>query len=623
MAFSKTTSNFRWWEQEDGSPSKAEGIFSLVAYLDNKQQTRKQNNMINARLYGNQPASIYDYGYSSSDYFAFGIPENRISYNAVAMTVDTLVSKIGKNNPKVTFLTSEGDWTAQNTAKKLEKFVMGDFQQNKMHQLGKQVFKDCCIEDLGVAKHFIQGNRVISERCWPNEIYVDEVDARYGEPTHMYHAKYVSRRLLKAEYPDKEMNIETANQSLGTKGGLPDAPADEFVIVIESWKLPELDDNGKYVNGKHSISLSNCVLFEEEWEHNWFPFSFMRWNTRLLGFYGQSLSEELTPLQLEVNKLMRDIQTSYNYLLAPKMFLPNGSKIPEHHLDNEIGTIIKGSVKPEIIGNGQIFPSEAYAHLRFLIESMFERAGLTQLSATGKKPGGLDAAVAMREYQDIESERFAAVQQAYEQWYVDTATIRLELSKRLKSPVVKFEGKRSIEKLDLREVDLEDLAYVMKVMPTNMLPETPAGQLMMLKELQAMGLVDTAGSSALLDFPDVNGFLSTKNAAWNYFHKLISKMAYEGEMDPPDPSMPLELGLQMVQQHYDLYKLQGAPEENLQLFRTWLSQARAILGKAAAQAQAAQMPMPQPGEGAGQAPMPEMAPQQSAPAGLLPQIPQG
>lgn len=606
-------SGYRWWEEE--GENKAGSIFSLVSYLDNKQHTRKQNNMINARLYGNQPASIYDYGYTSSDYFAFGVPENRISYNIVAMTVDTLVSKIGKNMPKVTFLTSEGDWTAQNMAKKLEKFVMGDFQQHKIYNLGKQVFKDSCIEDLGIAKHFVHGDKVCSERVWPNELYIDEVDARYGEPTHMYHAKYVSRRLLKAEYPDKEMLIDSANQSLGTRGGLPDAPADEFVVVIESWKLPELDDNGDYVNGKHSISLSNTVLFEEEWEYSWFPFSVMRWNTRLLGYYGQSLSEELTPLQLEVNKLMRDIQTSYNYLLAPKMFIPNGSKIPEAHLDNEIGTIIKGASKPEIIGNGAIFPAEAYNHLRFLIESAFERAGLTQLSATGKKPGGLDAAVAMREYQDIESERFASVQQGYEDWYVQTAKIRLELSKRLKNPVVKFEGKRSIEKLDLRDVDLEDLAYVMKIMPTNMLPETPAGQLMMLKELQAMQLIDTAGSSALLDFPDVNGFLSSKNAAWNYFNKLISRMAYDGELDPPDPSMPLELGLQMVQQHYDLYKLQGAPEENLQLFRTWLSQARAILGKAAAQAQAAQIPMPQPGEGGGQTQSPEapMPPQMTPP----------
>lgn len=139
----------------------------------------------------------------------------------------------------------------------------------------------------------------------------------------------------------------------------------------------------------------------------------------------------------------------------------------------------------------------------------------------------------------------------------------------------------------------------------------------MLKELQAMELVDAAGSSALLDFPDVNGFLAAKNAAYNYFSKLISNMVYEGEMDPPDPSMPLELGMQMVQQHYDLYKLQGAPEENLQLFRTWLAQARAILGRAAQEAQAAQQPMPQPGEGGGQAPGP--GPVEMPPPGLPPQ----
>lgn len=621
MAYNQQITAYKWWECENGSIDQAQSIFSLVAYLDQKQTSRKQNNLINARLYGNQPASIYDHGYSASEYFSFGIPESKISYSIVSMTVDTLVSKIGKNQPKVTFLTSEGDWTAQKTAKDLEKFIMGDFRQNNIYKLGQSIFKDCTIQDIGVAKHYVSGNKVCSERVWASELYIDEVDARYGEPTHMYHTKYCSRRLLKAEYPDKEFDIDSASQSLGTKGGLPDAPADEFVIVVESWKLPEVDENGDLVNGKHTISLSNCVLFEEEWEFDWFPFSVMRWNTRLLGFYGQSLVEELVPLQLEINKLMRDIQKSYNLLLAPKVFLPNGSKIPETHIDNEIGTILKGAAKPEIIGNGPILPGEVYSHLRFLIESGFERAGLTQLSATGKKPSGLDAAVAMREYQDIESERFAAVQQEYEKWYVDTAKIRLELSKRLKNPVVKFEGKRSIEVLDLRDIDLDDLAYVMKIMPTNMLPETPAGQMMMLKELQAMGLVDAAGSSALLDFPDVNGFLAVKNAAWNYFNKLISKMIYDGEIDAPDPSMPLELGLQMVQQHYDLYKLQGAPEENLQLFRTWLAQARAILGRAAEEARQAQQAMPQPGEGGGQATTTQAAP--GLPIPTADQLPQG
>lgn len=617
--YDTTTSNYRWWEFEDNPSEKAQGIFSLVAYLDNKQTSRKQNNLINTRLYGNQPSSIYDQGYSSSEYFAFGIPENRISYNITAMTIDTLVSKIGKNRPKVTFLTSEGDWTAQNKAKKLEKFVAGDFSQNNIYKLGQQVFRDSTIEDLGIAKHFIHGDKVCSERVWPNEIYVDEVDARYGEPTHMYHAKYVSKRLLKAEYPDKEMEIDMAKQSLGTKGGLPDAPADEFVIVIESWKLPEVDDKGNLVNGKHCISLSSCCLFEEEWEYDWFPFSIMRWNERLLGFYGQSLTEELIPIQLEINKLMRDIQKSYNLLLSPKVFLPNGSKIPEAHIDNEIGTILKGAAKPEVIFNGQIFPAEAYGHLKFLIEAGFERAGLTQLSATGKKPAGLDAAVAMREYQDIESERFAAVQQTYETWYIDTAKIRLELSKRLKNPVVKFDGKHSIEKLNLKEIDLEDLAYVMKVMPTNMLPDTPAGQLMMLKELQAMELIDASDSMSLLDFPDVNGFLATRNAAKTYFHKLIHQMVYDNEFDPPDPSMPLEMGMQMVQRHYDLYKLQGAPEESMHLLRTWMAQAQAILSKAAMEAQGANM-APPPQEGGGQAPNPQEVPTQPQ---LPPEVPQG
>ena len=291
---------------------------------------------------------------------------------------------------------------------------------------------------------------------------------------------------------------------------------------------------------------------------------------------------------------MRDIQHSYNLLLSPKVFLPNGSKIPESHINNDIGTIIKGSAKPEVIFNGQIFPAEAYNHLKWLISAGFERAGITQLSATGKKPSGLDAAVAMREYQDIETERFAAVQQMYEQFYVDTARIYIELSKQMDNPVVRFSDSQYSEEIRFNDINLEDDKYVIRLWPTNMLPETPAGQVQMLKELMELGVADINTATALLDFPDLNGALRRKTAAYNYFNKIIENMMEKGDYVAPDPSMPLDLGMQLFQQAYDEYKLYEAPEENLELLRTWLASARKLMERAA---EAARQTVPQaPGQ---------------------------
>jgi hypothetical protein len=515
------------------------------------------------------------------------------------MVTDTLVSKIGKIQPKMSFLTSDGKWSDKNSAKKLEKYIMGQFWSNEVYSLGKQVFKDSLICDIGIAKHYVSGDKIISERIHPNEIYTDDVDSLYGKPTHYYQVKHVSKSYLKKEYPKLGPQIDASSFSLSLgKQMAARTETEDFVTVIEAWRLSSKNGNGKLnKDGKHVISTSQCVLFEEDWEYDWAPFTVMKWNQRQLGFFGQSLTEELVPFQLEISKLIKDIQTSYNMLLAPKVFIPNGSKIPESHIDNDIGTIIKGSAKPELIFNQQIMPGEAYSHLKWLIQSSFERAGITQLSATGKKPAGLDAAVALREYQDIDSERFAAVQQEYEKWYVDTAKIYIALSDHLKNPVVRFAGKGFSEEIDFRKIDLDASKYVMRIWPSNMLPETPAGQIQMLKELLELGFVDVTGAAALLDFPDVNSYLSVRNAAWNYFHKLIQRMVEDGHYESPDPSMPIDLGMQLMQQHYDLFKLEEVEDDKLELIRTWLATARAIMGQAQ---QSAEQMVQGPGVVAGQ-----------------------
>lgn len=578
---SVNTKNVRWWDANKLEQPSA--IWAMVSHLGNTSRQRVDNNNILSLLYSKNGTTGYFNNLGSSGHLL----TNAITYNVCASIVDTLVSKIGKIQPKMTFLTSNGKWADKNNAKKLEQYIFGQFTTNDVYTIGQAVFKDSLINDLGIAKHFVQGDKISTERVHPNEIYVDEIDTLYGKPSHMYHIKQVSKSYLKKEYPKFAIQIDgsSLNMNMGRQLAFK-SEADDFITIIEAWRLPSKNGDGELNNdGIHTISTSQAVLFYEPWKYDWFPFTFMRWNVRQLGFFGQSLTEEVVPFQLEISKLLKDIQTSYNFLLAPKVFLPNGSKTPEAHLDNDIGTIIKGSSKPEIIFNQQIMPSEAYSHLKWLIQSSYERAGLTQLSATGKKPAGLDAAVALREYQDVESERFASTQQAYEKWYVDTAKIYLELSDHLTNPVVRFAAKGHSEEIDFRKIDLAKDKYVMRVWPANMLPETPAGQIQMLKELVQLGFVDITGAAALLDFPDVSGHMTLRNSEWNYFHKLIQKMVDDGEYESPDSSMNLDLGMQLMQQHYSLFKLEEVSDDRLELIRTWMANARYIIGQAQQSAQ--------------------------------------
>ena len=67
-----------------------------------------------------------------------------------------------------------------------------------------------------------------------------------------------------------------------------------MVKVIESWHL---SSGPKAKDGKHTI-CTNATLFKEDYDKEYFPFVFFRWNVRPVGFFGQGLAEQLQGLQL-------------------------------------------------------------------------------------------------------------------------------------------------------------------------------------------------------------------------------------------------------------------------------------------------------------------------------------
>jgi hypothetical protein len=49
------------------------------------------------------------------------------------------------------------------------------------------------------------------------------------------------------------------------------------------------------------------------------------------------------------------------------------------------------------------------------------------LSAAAQKPAGLDSGKALREYNDIESDRFMTIGQAYERYYLQLAKLDISV----------------------------------------------------------------------------------------------------------------------------------------------------------------------------------------------------
>jgi hypothetical protein len=211
---------------------------------------------------------------------------------------------------------------------------------------------------------------------------------------------------------------------------------------------------------------------------------------------------------------------------------------------------------------------------------MFALAGISQLSSQAQKPAGLESAVALREFNDIETQRFAIQAQAYEAMHLEIARRIVEVSKGLanagKPAKVAYKSRDLMQVIDWSEVDMETDQYAMGVEASSLLSRTPAGRTQQVIEWTQAQLISGDEARRLLGHPDLERTQSLYNAAIEDIEAVIEHLL-DGEVEVPEPYQNLTLGIERVQMALLKARRDGAPEEILQGMRDWLDQAAHIL----------------------------------------------
>lgn len=561
----------KWWFCSN-DVEMAQSVVGSVTSLANADAKRQTQYQISSRLYGNTNIMGINGLSFSKIQSTQATLKDRVSYNVIQSCIDTLVSKITKNKPKPAFVTSGATWKVQRQAKQLDKFIDGIFYENDLYKLATQIAKDAFVFGDGVVHVFEHEGRCKFERVIPSEIYVDQMESFYGYPRQMHRAKNVDRGVLLNLYPEHKAEILQAQAAVIDTTGTFQNIADQ-VSVLESWHLPSGKDAK---DGLHIICIDRVVLFKEEYTKQNFPFAFFKWSDRMYGFWAQGLAEQIQNLQLEINKILWVIQRSMHMAGTFKVFLEHGSKIIKEHVSNDIGVLINYTGTPPQYVTPPIVPPEVYAHLETLKRQAFEQAGISQLSATSQKPAGLNSGKALREYNDIETERFMAVGHAYERFFIEVAKLAIDCVKdifaREKAYPVVAPGKKFLETLDWKNIRLDDEEYTLKIYPVSKLPTDPAGQLQTIQEYIQAGFISPRAGRRLLDFPDLERAEDLTNSPEEWLHKVIEEMIDDGKVYHPEPDDDLALARELALQYLSFAKTNGAPEENLQLLRDFISE---------------------------------------------------
>ncbi len=566
--------NPKWWaiEGEDSSEKIADSIAVIIQTLKNSQNKLEAQRQASARLYGNIP--LYGTLGLSTNRGAATLPvvRDRLTYNVVQSCVDTVTAKIAKNRPKPLFLTNGGDYRLQRKAKKLNQFMEGIFFENKVHtELAPTAFRDCAVLGDGLVHVYDWYGQVKIERVLSSEILVDELEAVYGQPTQMHRVKNVDRLVLAEMFPKYKAKIMRAEEAFFE--GMQGPHISDQLTVAESWHLPR-SPNAR--DGKHVIVITGCTLFEEEWTDDCFPFAKLPWCPRLYGYWAQGGAEQIQNIQLEINKLLWVIQRSMHLAGTSKIWLQQGSKVDPSSMNNDLWTIGWYVGNPPLYVTPPIVQPEIYQHLQTLKASAYEQFGISQLSASSKKPDGLDSGKALREFNDIESERYMIIGQNYEKFHLDITKLCISTARRIYKRrgelTSRVPGSKFLDTIDWGDVDMNDDQYVMQIFPISSLPSDPAGRLATIQEYAQAGYIDPRTARRLSDFPDLQQVETLAGAVEERILNILDKIVDDGEFSPPDQFMEPGLARQLALQYYNQYVNQGMEDDKLQMLVDFMNQ---------------------------------------------------
>lgn len=569
--------NKKWWEAKKSD--RAACITANVKTMQEGDSPRQTQYQIDTRLYANiNMLGLNGLSFTKVSSIASSI-KDRVTYNVCQSVIDTIVAKMAKNRPKPLFLTSGGDYKLVRKAKKLTKFCDGIFYENNAYKMGPDILRDGEIYGDGILHVFEQHGRVKWERVIATELLTDTIEGMYGDPRQMHRVKALDRGLVLNAFPNKKRSIEVANSTSGDLTGMYVNVAD-LITVTESWRLPSGPDAK---DGLHCITIENDTLFEEPWNKSYFPFVFMKSSKRPFGFWGQGAVERLQSIQLEINKILWVIQRSMHLHGTYRVWIKTGSKLPKEHINNDIGSVLVSDEMPQYLSSSFI-PQEYFNHLQTLKNQAYEQEGVSQLSATSKKPAGLDSGKALREYNDIESDRFTILGQHYEDFYMEAAKLSIAVAKEIFEEKgeyrVQAPGKKFTETVDWADIDLEEDEYIMKCFPVSSLPDDPAGRLQTIQEYMQAGILSLRQGRRLLDFPDLEAEESLDTAREEYLHTILEKIVDDGEYTVPEPEDDLQLANELVLEYYALGKNQGLEEDRMELLRRFRDQVGVLIMKA-------------------------------------------
>lgn len=550
--------NHRWWEKDVSEDhERVSRVQQALVAIKDCDHERVNLAVQNARLYGE--STVFGYEFNSMP------KRNRLTMNLIKSVVDSVVARITKNKPRPQYVTSGGNRSLRRKAKNLTAFTDYAMEQGKANIAFRDAFLDAAVMGTGFVYVYREGTEICFERIFPSEVLVDQQEGLYKSPQSLYRRKWIPKDVLIAMYPDQEMGIRSSGGPAPMVHDFQMHNREDLIEVTEAWRLPS-KKGAK--DGYHIIATDSVLLDSGPWVYDRFPIIAMRYNQPLFGYWGKGVAENLTGLQVELNKNLMKRQKILHMMAVPRVYMAKGSP----KMNNEIGGQYVGE-KP-LIYAPRTMPPELDAYIESLWQKGHVLEGISPTESMGTIPGGLTSGVAVREYDNIVDGKFAMAHQGYQDAWMEGCVWVRNLGEEIHQKYKDWSPVASHDQYTIETVDWDALTeadnYILRAMPASSLPTHPGARQQKVIDLIQAGLLDPEAGKRLIDFPDLQESMSLDRAQSDYFDWVAEQILDEGIVIAPEPFHDPQLALKRIQAEYNRASTQDVPEERLNLLRDYI-----------------------------------------------------
>lgn len=554
----KPPTEAEWWRAEELGLQPHEILDTLAKQLEDDQESRYAAYREYARLFGADPDMFgYDDAFSA-------LNAEEVSQNELGNTIETLHAQVFKNTIVPAVSTSEADWEEWQRGLAFSRWIEGVFDTGDVYA---EALPRAGAGMLVYGTGFIKVSHTEDEDgdvqltytpVDPRMMMVDRLEARGGKPRTLFQKDYIDKYLLADDYgktgadlyvPEGMSAKEAADNRLTcilenrTNDDIDMAIGArtkcEMLTVREVWHLPT--KKGKK-NGRHVIWVKGCTLYSKSWSWDRFPFTVMRFGTRLMGYYGDSAVKRLAPTQKNFDKLNRKIDEAQDIMGIPRIILARDAHIERTHLDDIPGGVLEtDNVNGIKDWNATAVSPELYQERSSAPQKMRSLLGISDFDVQNQLPSSMRevSGPALERWIDSGTARHAMTHKELEKAVVDLAYLSMDYAAELqaegKDVVVASPGssKSTIELLKFSEVQVDRKRMKLRVQPMSQMPQTIAGKIDAFSKLRETGDLDKQTYLKMLEVPDIAHVTDFLGSDEEIILKNLYYMVKKGKYIPP------------------------------------------------------------------------------------------